>query len=186
MDNVTVFPRPKPPPRRRADPALPLEKRATSFAFRLPPELKAAAKALSKVRGLYRPSRNGKPGMEDWVSTYSINDALVTLATIGLEKMAEIVQANLDKATREQEAYAELMAFFLANPLTEVAKATDFPVGSPGQTLIESDGMEYGEGEDGGELGWDRNLAAQYYTSTQHQILYLTGAKGAIQKALVR
>ena len=69
--------------------------------------------------------------MEDWVSTYSINDALVTLATIGLEKMAEIVQANLDKATREQEAYAELMAFFLANPLTEVAKATDFPVGRP-------------------------------------------------------
>ena len=54
--------------------------------------------------------------MEDWVSTYSINDALVTLTTIGLEKMAEIVQANLDKATREQEAYAETMAFFLESP----------------------------------------------------------------------
>ena len=97
----TYFPRPEPPPRPKADPELPLEKRATSFAFRLPPELKAGAKALTKVN-LYRPSRNGKPGYVDAVSTYSINDALVTLATIGLEKMAEIVQANLDKATRSR------------------------------------------------------------------------------------
>ena len=176
------------------DPALPPEKRATSFAFRLPPELKAAAKALTKVN-LYRPSRNGKPGYVDGVSTYSINDALVTLATIGLEKMAEIVQANLDKATKEQEAYAELMAFFLANPITEVANATDFPVGSPARVLIEltdedAKAQEASEKEWGREVsyprGCHRNEAAERYTGTQHQIMHLTSAKGAILKALAR
>ena len=117
--------------------------------------------------------------------TYSINDALVTLATIGLEQVAGIVQANLDKATREQVAYAELMAFFLANPVTEVANATDFPARSPAD-LIERTDTDYHKGVDGSELGWDRNLAAEHYTGTQHQILQLTVAKGAIQKALTR
>ena len=109
---------------------------------------------------LYRPSRNGNPGYVDGVSTYSINDALVTLATIGLEKMAEIVKTNLDKATMEQEAYVELMAFFLANPITEVAHVADFPARSPARALIERTDTDYHEDVEGGELGWYRNEAA--------------------------
>ena len=182
MDKVTFFPRPAPSPRPKADPTTPTEKRAASFAFRLPPELKAAAKALTKVH-VYRPSRNGKPGYVDGVSTYSINDALVSLATIGLEKMAEYVQTNLDEANKEQEAYAELMTFFLADPLTDVAHAADFPVGSPARVLIEVTDAQRGEYE---LAGWHRRDAANYYTGTQAQIMNLTGAKGAIQKALAR
>ncbi len=152
-----------------------------TFAFRMPPGLKAAAAALAKTH-LYRPTPT--PDTPDAVSaihTGSINEALVSLATIGLEKMAEYVQATLNEKLKEQEAFAELMAFFLANPVTKVAYAADFPAGSPARILIEDSDEVRGEHE---LEGWHRSDAAHYYSGTQDHVLRLTAAKGAIRYAL--
>ena len=61
------------------------------------------------------------------------------------------------------------MAFFLANPMAEVANATDFPVGSPARVLIELTDEDAKAQEasgrlgEGGELprGCHRNEAAE-------------------------
>ena len=164
----------------------------TTFAFRLPPELKAAAKALTEVV-FYRPSRYGSKYADVGYSPRSINDALVTLATFGLVEVAEHIQTALDKTNDELKPLAELMSFFLANPVADSARAPNFAEGSPARALLEADArallaeQEHDDSLAGIEGGvMSRDTAAQEYAGTQHAILRLTAAKGAIQKALAQ
>ena len=84
-----------------------------NFAFRLPPELKAAAQALNKAN-MALPFLT-KSRYVHRIDAGSINEALVSLATLGLEVAAEHVQWSLDRQTENQKQLTELMCFFMNN-----------------------------------------------------------------------
>jgi hypothetical protein len=156
-----------------------MTKPTTSFALRLPPELKEAVKSLTSIRcGLYRPSRNGKEGYVDGLHLGSINEALVTLILEGLEgPMLRYIQAALDEVRLEYSRCQEIMRFFLDNPAASLARPEDFPEGSAAREYLDQIKDEHGaEGWEGD----DRAEAASAYSIAQRRLLELTTAQAAI------
>ena len=155
-----------------------------NFALRLPPELKAAAKALTAVF-LYKPSANREEGYVDGIPTDSVNEALISLMRCGLKPMLGYAQAALDEASERHEPLHELMGFFMANPTADRARTVNFAGKSKVRAFIEADlAAHVANVAEHLPDGVDRAWVADEYAISQRNLLNLTAAKGAIQKAL--
>lgn len=167
----------------------------TPFALRMPPEIKAAAKSLTKVL-FHEPSSRG----EDYVNSIflgSINDALCYLLKTGLKGTLVHLDNEIAEYTKRVAISGEWMAWFLQNPAASNILPHNLPEGSKGRKDLEERmaPVEYEPGERAAddeflieENPWAGGVSRREVTgeyANEQRILYsLTEAKGAIQKAL--
>lgn len=157
----------------------------TSFALRVPPAIKEAAKALTH-RGIYlERSQDDGTLISGRPDTSSINAAFVFLLREGLMSAKRLVEKNIERVnSADFIPYSEIMKFFLDNPAARAAFPANFPDGSPARTLLER--IEAQEADTDGEEveGFHRSDVSMYYAMAQQEIYALTEALGAIQRAL--
>ncbi len=162
----------------------------TAFAFRLPPELKAAAKALTQT-WFYVWQKDGKRTVRG-VNPSSINEALVYLAHTGVRQTLEDLEPDVQSASREYEQWQGVAQFFLSNPAAERALPANFAEGSPARELVQEwiDDMQQ-QAETDESLadhpdisGTSRQEALDQLASAQRTLAGRVAAKGALQRAL--
>lgn len=154
----------------------------SAFALRMPPEVKAAAKALTKV-AFEEPSDKGE-GYVNSVFLGSINDALCYLLKTGLKGTLVHLDAAIAEYAGRVAVSGELMAWFLQNPAASNILPHNLPEGARArdwlQEVMAPDGVE----DEDWTGGMSRREAADEYASEQRRLYNLTEAKGVIQKAL--
>ncbi|MCJ2055916.1 hypothetical protein MKL09_05050 [Methylobacterium sp. J-048] len=171
----------------------------TAFALRMPPEIKAAAKALIKVP-FEEPSDRGG----DYINSIflgSINDALCYLLKTGLKGTLVHLDAGIADYSRRAAISGEWMAWFLQNPAASNILPHNLPEGSLGRQELEKmmapddrkftdrpvdpdiEAMVLAEPEPWAS-GVSRREATDEYAHEQRMLYSLTEAKGVIQKAL--
>jgi len=162
----------------------------TSFALRLPPELKSAAKALINTN-FYDPSVTGKgsikgKGPVTGVSPRSINDAIIYLMKKGMLQTLEHLEAQITKEEAELEIWEPIVAFFLQNPDASQANPGTFAKGSPARvylTGIENKALVYDKADSHDPA--TRHDATLQLARSQRNLASLVETKAAIQTALL-
>lgn len=170
------------------------------FALRLRPELRTAAKAITRV-GFISTTTGG-------LSFNSINEALNSLILTGLPRVLELVEAELADQRVALAVWEGITRFFLDNPAATEARPFNFEVGSVERRTLESM-IVSDESDDSEESGDDEEVpysgpmpevglsnlsfvmetthmprpgAAFGLAAVQRRIWELTAAKGAIQR----
>jgi hypothetical protein len=147
----------------------------TSFALRMPPEVKEAAKALSQ-RGVYIAHPDNTYSAFD-----SINGALCFLLDVGARGVRDMLKANLADATKEHTNWTGIMRFFLDNPSAATALPFNFPEGSIERKEIENL-IELQPEDFAG--GFDRPWFTDEFATRQRTVWQLTEVLGVVQKAI--
>lgn len=154
----------------------------SAFALRMPPEIKAAAKALTKV-GFDEPSDRGE-GYINNVWLHSINDALCYLLKTGLRGTLTHIDAAIADYTDRVAVSGEMMTWFLQNPAASNILPHNLPQGSHAraelQEIMSPDGVE----DEDWIGGMSRRQVTHDYAGEQQRLYDLVEAKGVIQKAL--
>lgn len=165
-------------------------KKLEGFALRLPPEVKAAAVALSKAPSIFEMVE--EEGQESWYGTYgtggSINDALNSLLLRGIASSSKIVSTYLKHQRDECVPWKDIAKFFLDNPAASYAFPVNFDADSAARKLIQRDIESWVESNpdiDPADIpeGMDRQTAMAGLASLESEIWRLTEALGALQKA---
>ncbi len=107
----------------------------SAFALRLTPDLKAAAKALTKTSFL-EPTGNGLKTFNHIVLP-SINEAILYLMRQGARTVLHDLEPEIASARDEHTAWQEVAQFFLGNPAADWALPTNFPINTPARKLTE-------------------------------------------------
>src|SRR5437016_49126 len=139
----------------------------TAFALRMPPEFKWAAKALTQTQ-FYEWSDTDPPRTVRSFGQWSVNGAILQLIQIGMGRTLEILEPELRQASAEHEAWYQIVAFFLSNPVADTAIAANFGNDTAARSFIEKHmkgNREYAarnskvgaESPDDGTFGWERN-----------------------------
>ena len=100
------------------------------FALRLRPELRDAAKVLTRVGFIETATRS--------VSFNSINEALNSLILTGLPRVLELVEAELADQRVALAIWEGITRFFLDNPAATEARPFNFEEGSVERRALES------------------------------------------------
>lgn len=154
----------------------------SAFALRMPPEIKAAAKALTKV-GFDEPSDRGE-GYINNIWLHSINDALCYLLKTGLKGTLIHIDAAIADFTNRVAISGEIMAWFLQNPAASNVLPHNLPEDSRAraalQEIMSPDGVE----DEDWAGGMSRRQVTHDYAGEQQRLYELVEAKGVIQKAL--
>lgn len=152
------------------------------FALRLPPDIKAAAVALSKLSSVYvlTAEADGGTVFSNARLTGSINDVLNSLLWYGMVTATDIINQYLEFKRHECAPWKEITKFFLDHPPAINAVAMNFAEGSAARKLVD-DLMER-EGEDFPD-GVDKHTAIQQLSLHETEIWKLTEALGALQRA---
>jgi hypothetical protein len=185
--------------------------KTSNYALRTFPEFKEAAAALSalKLLGLYERSL-GPDGKERYWATdlSSINAAFNSLIAKGLPAMLALVDKELSRRQAALEIMQDIMRFLLDHPAARRAYAANFPSDSPAQRVLAAcdAGLREAEENEGSvdeaargltdpeamlfevldepEDGIGRATAATQMGRWQDDVVALTEAKGALQRAL--
>ena len=161
----------------------------SNFALRMPPEIKDAAKALTKVL-FHEPSEKGADFVNS-IFLHSINDALVYLMRKGLRETLAHIDKELQEYTDKVAISQELMAFFMANPVASEVRAANLPESSPARVSMEKEQAFYDDqpaSEYESNERYDvltRRQVSQEYADGQRMMYSLNEAKGFIQRALI-
>ena len=155
----------------------------SAFALRMPPEFKAAAKALTKV-GFDEPSHLGE-GYINNIWLRSINDALCYLLRTGLKGTLTHIDAAIADFTKRVAVSGEMMTWFLQNPAASNILPHNLPEGSVARAELQEAMFTDGIENEGWAGGMSRREVTQDYASEQQRLYDLVEAKGVIQKALV-
>lgn len=159
----------------------------TSFALRIDPDLKAAAKALTQPWVSFdipMPEREEHAARPVYLR--SINEAFQFLIETGLGPTLGHIDAAVAQCRGEHDALSEVAKFFMDNPAATEARPTDLSDGSRGRDYLAHQiavAIEE-EGEDNAWASLPRDHVFAEYTDIQRRLMALTAAKGAIQKAL--
>ena len=154
----------------------------SAFALRMPPEIKAAAKALTKV-GFDEPSDRGE-GYINNVWLHSINDALCYLLKTGLKGTLTHIDVAIADFTNRVAISGEMMAWFLQNPAASNILPHNLPEGSRARADLQEGMCPDGVEDEAWAGGMSRREATQNYAAEQQRLYDLVEAKGVIQKAL--
>lgn len=154
----------------------------SAFALRMPPEIKEAAKALTKV-GFDEPSYKGE-GYINNIWLHSINDALCYLLRTGLKGTLTHIDAAIVEFTNKVAISGEMMAWFLQNPAASNILPHNLPEGSRARAELEEIMSPDGTEDEDWAGGMSRRQVTQDYAGEQQRLYDLVEAKGVIQKAL--
>lgn len=186
--------------------------KTAAFAFRTFPEFKEAAQALAVLRFLYERSRDPDGVELRWeLQLSSINEAFNTLIAKGLPPVLAVVDAELAKRQGALDIAQDIMRFLLNHPAARRALATNFPAETAAYRVLserdagvreaeenEGDINEAGKNLKGTEEvvfngflfsaddqdGVTREEAAAALAGYQAEVVALTNAKGALQRAM--
>ncbi|MGE8128939.1 hypothetical protein ACQKQD_18360 [Methylobacterium sp. NPDC080182] len=154
----------------------------SAFALRMPPEIKAAAKALTKV-GFDEPSDAGE-GLINNIWCHSINDALCYLLRTGLKGTLTHIDTAIADFTKKVAISGEMMAWFLQNPAASNILPHNLPEASPARAELQEIMFPDGVEDEQWTGGMSRREVTQSYAGEQQRLYDLVEAKGVIQKAL--
>ncbi len=157
-----------------------VESDAKAFAFRMPPELKAAAVALAKTH-FSEWKEDGSQTVRN-VNPSSINDALIYLMRTGVRHAAHYIEHDLNEAKRNVETWKGFIQFFLDNPSIDHVNASDFPEGSEMRRDQEID--DDNNKDTGAPTGTSREDAFEGMAIAQKLLTTRTNAKAALLSAL--
>ena len=151
----------------------------SSFALRMPPEFKEAAKVLSKVY-IEEHYTEGDNTYVRSVGNRSINEIIIFLMRRGLKDTLDIIEKDIARKTEELAMWQEFVAFFMQNPAARNVLPINLPSGSKSRCFLEKCMEDPNSWQD----GFDRAQATDDFASAQRSLFELTEAKGAVQRAL--
>ncbi|SDR49880.1 hypothetical protein SAMN05519103_04011 [Rhizobiales bacterium GAS113] len=155
-----------------------------SFTLKMSPELKEAAKALTKTH-FDEPSFK-EDGFFNMIMLGTVNDAILYLMRNGLRETLVHIERKMAEVTEQHSTFQELVTFFMQNAEVKSATSASFGEGSRARKYL--DEMTEVEAEDENDdhvAEVNRAEAVEYCADTQLRLSKLVEAKGAIQKALV-
>ncbi|APH74083.1 hypothetical protein [Aquibium oceanicum] len=154
----------------------------TSFALRIAPELKQAAKALTGPH--FYEWETGEDGVRRTVgsSPTSINDAFAYLIRHGLQPVLAILQAEKADVDLTYEAFAEAMEFLLANPSKDATDLSIYPEGGHTREIVANYREEPPSADDTDATV--RHFVSSEFSLLQRQRIGLAAAIGAVQRAI--
>ena len=161
-----------------------MEAKLVPFALRIPPQLKIAATAMSKV------------SFDEWNADFSlahggfhsgsINDALIYLVRHGAKHAIRNMEPGLNDAQASLDFWSEVAQFFLKHPERDRAYAADFD--SPMRREIEEMdaeiAAEYSDCETKPEQGFGRDGAFSELSSVQGRVRRLVDALKELRAAI--
>lgn len=155
------------------------------FALRLPPALKAAAKAVAAVHWLEYDHADG-------VQTFdasSINRVLVSLLELGLARWLELLNATIEAKQIELDRFGMMMAILLAHPEKTIINPEDLAPGSTARQWVVDYAASNMDSFADGETtvrpeGAERAVVAEELAMVQRRVSTLTEARAEIEHIL--
>ena len=160
----------------------------STFALRLPPELKAAARALTST-SFIEPVGDGS-GLVNHIALRSINEAILFLMRKGVKAVLHDLEPEIAAARDEHAAWQEVVRFFLANPAADWALPTNFPDDTPARKLADEHVSAFADDEPSGtddvdalsERAISRRTALEELSISQNVLASRIATKGALQR----